>query len=101
MHLVQLLLPLYDNEGSVFPRGVFDRVRQELTESHGGATAFLRSPAEGLWKDEGQVSRDEVVLIEVMAKRLDRQWWAEYSSELKRRFRQDELVIRALVVDLL
>jgi hypothetical protein len=47
------------------------------------------------------VSRDEVVLIEVMAKRLDRQWWADYSSELKRRFRQDELVIRALVVDLL
>lgn len=45
MYLVQLLLPLRDNEKQAFPRAEFDRVRNELTERFGGATAFLRSPA--------------------------------------------------------
>ena len=34
-HLVQLLLPLYDNEGHDFPRAQFDRVAKELTERFG------------------------------------------------------------------
>jgi hypothetical protein len=28
-------------------------------------------------------------------------WWAEYREELKRRFRQEELVIRATIIELL
>ena len=50
MHLVQLLLPLYDNEGRGFGETPFAAVREELTRRFGGVTAYMRSPATGLWK---------------------------------------------------
>ena len=96
MHLVQILLPLYDNDGRRFGADAFDRVRNELAERFGGVTAFRRSPAEGLWKDEGgAVARDEVSIFEVMSEELDRAWWADYRAELERRFQQEKMVVRA------
>ena len=96
MYLIQLLLPVRNNSDVAFPRRLFDRIRQELTQKFGGVTAFLRSPAEGFWREEkGQVNRDEIVIFEVMADQLDRQWWRQYRSELEQRFSQAELVIRA------
>ncbi len=96
MHLIQLLLPVYDNNGRAFARATFDRVRTELTALFGGVTAFSHAPAEGIWKDdEGEVSRDRVMVFEVMAERLDREWWARYRAELEERFRQDKIVARA------
>lgn len=101
MHLVQLLLPLYDNEGRAFGKELFDRVRDELTERFGGVTAHRRSPAEGLWKEEeeGGTKRDDVVIYEVMAKELDRAWWKEYGEKLAALFRQEEMMIRAINVE--
>lgn len=79
---------------------MFDRVRNELTERFGGVTAHRRSPAEGLWKDEGgAVSRDDVVIYEVMTEQLDREWWKQYSEDLARRFHQEEMMIRAINVE--
>ena len=60
MYLVQLLLPLYDNEKNAFDHSLFEGVRSELTQEFGGITAFTRSPAEGLWKEDGAVTRDVV-----------------------------------------
>jgi hypothetical protein len=40
MYLIQLLLPLYDNEKRPFTRLDFDSVRKDLTERFGGVTAF-------------------------------------------------------------
>ena len=100
MHLVQLLLPLRDNDGAPFPRVAFEEVRSERTERYGGVTAYLRSQASGVWKDEGgEVARDEVVMVEVMVDRLERDWWADYRRMLEERFRQAELVVRALSID--
>ena len=97
MHLVQILLPVRDNAGTPFPRADHDRVRHELTERFGGVTAYLRAPAAGAWKDgEGDVARDEIVIFEVMAAGLDRDWWRSYREDLERRFRQDEIIARAL-----
>ena len=95
MYLVEILLPLYDNEGRRFGAGEFDRVRDELAEHFGGVTAFRRSPAEGLWKEGGETSRDRVVIFEVMADSLERDWWREYRAELERRFQQEKIVARA------
>ncbi len=99
MHLVQLLLPLYDNEGVAFGKELFDGVRDELTERFGGVTAHRRSPAEGLWKEEGGTKRDDVVIYEVMTTELERAWWKEYSEKLAARFRQQEMMIRAIGVE--
>lgn len=99
MYLIQLLLPLRDNNKQAFPRADFDLVRQELTQQCGGVTAFQHSPAVGLWKEgDDDVSRDEVIMFEVMADELDEQWWAAYRNTLERRFRQEELVVRAIKI---
>jgi len=102
MHLIQLFLPLRDDTGQRFGRANFDRVREELTEQFGGVTAFVRSPAAGAWEDDdGDVQRDEMILIEVMVETLDRGWWQSYREEVRERFRQDELLVRATAVQVL
>ena len=101
MQLIQILLPLYDNAGKTFDESLFRTVRRELTEHFGGLTAFTRAPAQGLWKDEGETRRDDIVIFEVMAKELDADWWRDYRRKLERAFRQDTVVIRAQPVAIL
>ena len=97
MYLIQILLPLYDNDEQPFGRAPFERVRTELTERFGGVTMHMRAPASGAWKEDGgHVEHDDVVIVEVMEDEPDRAWWADYRGQLERRFRQDEVVIRAL-----
>lgn len=97
MHLVQLFLPLRDNAGKPFPAAMYGAVRAELTEAFGGVTAYQRAPATGLWEDCGDdVHRDELVLVEVMAESLDRPWWKRFAAALAARFRQEEILVRAL-----
>ena len=51
MHLIQILLPLYDNQGNELPQMEFRRVSSELSHRFGGLTAFTRAPAEGVWRE--------------------------------------------------
>jgi hypothetical protein len=95
MHLVQLILPLYRNDGQPVEAERFREVRQELLDRFGGVTAFTRSPAQGLWQDGPRVQRDDVLLYEVMVDSFDRAWWTAYRSALEARFEQQELVVRA------
>ena len=95
--LVQLLLPLSDNNRQPFSPQEFVRVRRELTDRFGGVTAYTRSPAEGFWEDDdGRTRRDDVIVVEVMVQELERMWWREYGAEVARRFTQQELVIRVI-----
>jgi hypothetical protein len=94
-HLVQVLLPVYDNAGARFPTDHYDKVRAKLTDVFGGLTAYTRAPAEGLWNRGGSVKRDDIVVVEVMAQSLDRAFWTDYRPELEKLFHQDEIVIRA------
>jgi len=50
MYLVQILLPRADNSGNPFQRQEYDEVKEELAHAFEGVTAYLRAPAEGLWK---------------------------------------------------
>lgn len=100
MHLVQILLPLADNQGRSFPEALYSQVRQELLQRFGGLTAYARAPARGLWQDTGGgVDSDDVMVVEVMVDRLDRPWWGAYCKELAQRFRQQELIARAQVIE--
>jgi hypothetical protein len=85
MHLVQLLLPRYD-----------EAVARELTDRFGGMTAYARAPAKGAWKPApGETVHDDIVVYEVMVEALDRDWWAGYRSELEKRLGEEALVVRA------
>jgi len=96
MHIVQLLLPLYDRHAKRHERIAFDKVVHELSERFGGATLYARAPATGLWKQTpGQTERDDIVVCEVMVEALDAQWWAGYRRVLEQAFGQDELVVRS------
>jgi hypothetical protein len=95
MHLVQILLPVYDNDGHTLLRETYGGIRDELVARFGGLTAFTQSPAEGLWtRADKQTGRDEIILIEVMVADLDPPWWAAYRERLQRDLRQESIVIR-------
>lgn len=96
MHLIQLLLPLHDNHKQAFPTAYLNEVRADLTNRFGGVTAFVRSPAVGLWKENSEdTNRDEVVMFEVLSEQLDKDWWANYREQLQERFRQEEILVWA------
>jgi hypothetical protein len=99
MYLIQILVPLADNEGRAFDRQSYDRVRDELTRKFGGVTAFSSSPAEGIWKEGGEVSRDRVIIFEVMSEELERAWWTPYRAKLETRFRQERMIVRATLIE--
>jgi hypothetical protein len=96
VYLIQLLLPVRDENDRPFPKDLYDALARELADRFGGVTAYTRSPAAGLWEEEpGRTVRDDIVVYEAMAESLNESWWAELRSRLEREFRQDELVVRA------
>ena len=98
--IIQLILPVYDNNGKAFPQAMIKRVRAELTDKFGGVTAYTRAPAEGTWEDAaGRTRRDDVITIDVMADTLDREWWQSYAAELAERFTQEALVVTATQIE--
>jgi hypothetical protein len=102
MHLIQILLPIYDNDGQPLPIETYHLIRNELVAKFGGLTAFTQSPAEGLWTSPQQAShRDDVILIEVMIPELDESWWTDYRKTLETRLRQESVVVRSLAIRLL
>ena len=103
MHLIEVLLPLYDNEGQPLDRTLFSQVAGELTERFGGLTAHTRAPAAGLWKPDptDTATRDDIVIYEVMTETVDAARWTNYRRKLEARFKQEQVVIRSLRVDLL
>jgi hypothetical protein len=100
-HLVQILLPTRDNEGKAFAASDFEQVTQQLTDRFGGVTSYMRSPAQGRWKQGGKAEHDEIIVLEVLAEELDRSFWKSYRTELERQFRQDVIIVRAQQTELL
>jgi hypothetical protein len=99
-YLVEVFLPLYGRSGDAISGQEFQRVKDELTDRHGGLTAFTSAPAEGRWRDDkDEVTRDEIVVFEVMVETLDRDWWRDYRLSLEERFDQDEVVVRAQAIE--
>ncbi|WP_131194532.1 hypothetical protein [Lichenihabitans psoromatis] len=96
MVLIQVLLPVFDNDSRLFPKSHYETMAAALTERFGGVTAYTRSPAEGHWKRGGQpTSRDEIVVMEIMCDDLDRAWWTDYRQHLETIFRQEAVIVRA------
>ncbi|MDB6111903.1 MAG: hypothetical protein JWR69_3653 [Pedosphaera sp.] len=99
MYLIQILLPVLDNTGTPFPEDLLSEIRTELIDRFGGITAFVHSPAEGVWAHNDERVRDKIVLIEVMADILDRDWWGGYRRRLEMRLNQDAVLIHATHIE--
>ena len=97
MYLIQIFLPLYDNNKLSFDKSVFNAIRDDLKNKFGGVTFYRNAPAEGLWSnDTGGTDYDELVTTEVMTDAFDKNWWQTYKQQLEKIFRQDEILIRAI-----
>jgi hypothetical protein len=95
VYLIQVLLPLRDNQGHAFPEHLFRSIDANLVTQFGGVTAFSRSPGKGKWRSSDQELRDDVIVIEVMAKTMDRKWWKIFREGLEAEMCQSEIVVRA------
>ena len=42
-----------------------------------------------------KVSRDDMLMFEVISNQLDKEWWSNYRTQLQKEFRQEELLIWA------
>ena len=97
MHLIQIVLPLTDNRGTRFAPSAFDKLQKELAGTFGGVAAYVRAPAIGIWKEGAKgFDKEEVVVFEVLAEHLDKQWWSEYRQALEARFDQKEIFVCAI-----
>jgi hypothetical protein len=97
-HRIEIFLPLRRGDGRPVDKAEFDAIERELADRHGGATAYLQSPAEGLWAQDGRREEDRIVVIEVMTDRLETDEWARLKADLERRFQQQEIVLRAVAI---
>ena len=95
MQLIQILLPLADNDGIAFPDSVFRDIQSELAARFGGVTAFSRAPAKGIWSREGERQHDDIIVVEVMAETLDQGWWRQFRLRLQQMLRQELIIVRA------
>ena len=99
MKLIQIFLPLEDNQGNRFSAADFNKVKLTLTEKFGGMTPFTQAPATGLWEDKNdKLVQDRLVIFEVMTPELEQTWWRNYRTALESEFRQDLIVIRVFDV---
>jgi hypothetical protein len=101
MVLIQLLLPATggSDDGG---RAPLAETRRELADRFTGVTAYLRSPAKGLWTaPDGHTEQDDVVMVEVVTDSFDRAWWRTYAATLARRFQQQAIHVRAVPVEML
>lgn len=94
MQIVEVLLPLDTGSGIPIEPEVIEGIVGGLADRFGGATAFTRAPADGLWKQGTTMQRDRILIIEVMVSELDAEWWRHYREKLEREFEQDEVLIR-------
>jgi hypothetical protein len=99
MHLVQILLPVFDNDGAAFPAAFFDALASELTARFGGLTSYVRAPAEGRWKQADKVAYDEIIVLEVMTPDFERDWWRSLRARLEEEFQQKEVVVRVMPIE--
>lgn len=101
MVLIQILLPIaHTTAGASDPQ--LAETARELGDAFGGLTAYVRSPAKGLWTSpRGRPEEDDVMMVEVVTHRFDRAWWKTYAAMLAGRFSQDVIHVRALPIELL
>lgn len=101
-YLIEVFLPLADNNGNAFPSSEYEAVEQALTKKFGGFTGYPRSPASGKWrKSASEEQEDELIVYEVMTASIDAGWWRDYRESLEKSFRQERILIRASDIQVL
>jgi len=94
MDVVEVFLPLDKGNGIAVEVEQIEAIVKGLADRFGGATAFTREPADGLWKRSSTIERDRIIIVELMMDEVDDAWWKDYRHRLEREFDQEEIMIR-------
>ena len=89
----ELYIPLSYNDGSPIEGRKLLRLRERLLEEFGGLT-FFAQPNKGFWRFGGVTYRDEIVIYRIVTgKRSARRFLVKLKEELKRDFKQEEILM--------
>lgn len=94
MNIIEIFLPLDTGAGETVPLETIEGLVAGLADRFGGATAFTREPAKGLWKSATTMQRDRIIIVEVVVEDVDEAWWRDYRKRLETEFDQEEIMIR-------
>ena len=81
--LIEILLPVSDKEGRPFTAGLYQSLRDELTERYRGVTAFTRAPAEGETKAGRKADVKNLTDATYQASFTDEQMFKQIKEGLK------------------
>jgi len=89
-----LYVPLYSNRGVPLPPTQLARLKKRLVKRFGGLTYFPQK-TEGFWKIGAVTFRDEVVILRVLCeeKRSVQLYWSSLKEELKKSWKQNDVLI--------
>lgn len=94
MNVIEVFLPLDRGNGMPVEGEQIEAIVKGLADRFGGATAFTREPADGLWKRSSTIEHDRIIIVELMVNDVDETWWKNYRARLQKEFEQDEILIR-------
>jgi hypothetical protein len=100
-HLIEIFIPLYDNDGRRFEQAFYSDVRSTMFDKFGGITVFGRAPAQGMDTDGGKSRHNDLIVFEVMTEAIDAAWWQAYRKRLEQVPKQDRILIRSSAVSVL
>ena len=89
-----LFIPLCYNDGSPVEPRKFQELQKRLLDHFDGLT-FFPQVNEGFWKMASVTYRDEIVIYRVLASRVRtaRHFLSQLKEDLKKEFRQEEILI--------
>lgn len=89
-----LFVPLYYNDGTPVEPSKLQHLQHRLLEQFEGLTYFPQ-PNQGFWKFGNITYRDEIVIYRVLSSDSVRahDFLAKFKHQLKREFRQEEILI--------
>ena len=102
-----IYLPLKYNDGTEIEIEKYEQVENELLDQFGGVTSVQqKNPLRGLWKSEDRIYYDEIIIFTAIDFAFDRsdegeRFLRNYKGTLKKKFRQEEILITAQVLEII
>ena len=98
--LVEIFVPLTNQEGKSFPDRYYHELRNLLLNEFGGVTVYHRSPATGVWDgNNAGIVQDKLIVFEVMTVSVEKKFWDTLKQELEMQFQQEEILIRSFRIN--
>ena len=98
----EIYLPIKFNDGNPIPDELFVEVKNEIIDNFGALTTMPpNTPVVGYWKSEGVLYKDDIVIYTVTTAQDEDEFFKQYKNKLANRFKQLEIWIEKVPVEVL